>query len=220
MSHFIFEIVLAVVLTLFVLWVRHKQEPRRPLSAAEVDRYCKVVSERFPLPDAADRDALIARMRGFGDRDDGRDIYMLNLLRNHQTMAAGRDPAGSFTGSPDAANVIYEANAKPILLKSSAFPIFAGKVEEPNVVGSGDAAEDHWTRILVVHYPSRRHFFELLTNPQYLTKADFKTYAMHMALVPVKRELVIPDFRFLAVAGALVLFLLAAWVHALIGGTI
>jgi hypothetical protein len=218
MSQFTFEIVLALALTGFVAWAWRKQEPRRPLTAAEVDRYCAIIAERFPLPEAADRDATIERMRGFGHRDDGRDIYMLNLLRNHDRMAAGRDPAGSFTGTPEAANVIYEANAKPILMKSGAFPIFSGRVEEANVVGD-DPAEDRWSRVLVVHYPSRRHFFELLTNAQYLTKADFKTYAMHMALVPVKRELVIPDFRFLAAAGAVVAFLLAAWIHALIGGT-
>lgn len=210
MSHFVFEIVLAAVLALFVAWAWRKQEPRRALTGAEVDRYCTIIAERFPLPDGVDRDALLARMRGFGNRDDGRDIYMLNLLRNHQAMAKGRDPAGSFAGTPDAANVIYEANAKPILMRSGAFPIFAGKVEEENVVGSGNPAEDNWTRVLVVHYPSRRHFFELLTNDRYLTKADFKTYAMHMALVLVKRELVIPEFRFLALAGAVIAFLLAA----------
>ena len=111
------------------------------------------------------------------------------------------------------------SNATPILLKSGAFPIFAGTVEDSNAVGSTDPAEDNWTRILVVHYPSRRHFFELLTDRQYLTKADFKSYAMHMALVPVKRELVIPDFRQLAIAGAVIVFLLAAWLQTLIGGT-
>ena len=72
----------------------------------------------------------------------------------------------------------------------------------------------------VVHYPSRRHFLDLLTNPQYLTKADFKSYAMHMALVPVKRELVIPDFHQLAIAGAVVVFLLVGWILTLTGGVI
>ncbi|MFO1254108.1 MAG: hypothetical protein U1E37_00300 [Sphingomonadaceae bacterium] len=211
-------LLLAAVLALFVFWAWRKQEPRRPLTRAEIDRYCEVVDAKFPVPDDQDRAAWVARLRRFGENDDGRDIYMLNLLRYHETMAKGPASAGSFTGTPHAANKIYEANAKPILMKSGAFPIFAGKVEDLNAVGSGDPAEDNWTRILVVHYPSRRHFFELLTNPQYLTKADFKSYAMHMALVPVKRELVIPDFRQLAVAGAVLLFLLAGWILALTGG--
>lgn len=214
----LFLIVLGAVLCAFVFWVWRKQEPRRPLSKAEIDRYCEVVEAQFPVPADQDRAAWVARLRRFGENDDGRDIYMLNLLRYHETMAKGPAPAGSFTGTPHESNEIYEANAKPILLKSGAFPIFAGTVEDSNAVGSTDPAEDNWTRILVVHYPSRRHFFELLTDRQYLTKADFKAYAMHIALVPVKRELVIPDFRQLAIAGAVIVFLLAAWLQTLIGG--
>jgi len=211
-------LILGAALALFVWWAWRKQEPRRPLTPAEIDRYCEVVDAKFPVPDGQDRAAWVARLRRFGENDDGRDIYMLNLLRYHETMAKGPAAAGSFTGTPHESNEIYEANAKPILLKSGAFPIFAGKVEDVNAVGGPDPAEDNWTRILVVHYPSRRHFFDLLTNPQYLTKADFKSYAMHMALAPVKRELVIPDFRQLAVMGAVIVFLAAGWVLALTGG--
>lgn len=209
---------LAAVLALFVLWVWRKQEPRRPLTAAEIDRYCAILEARFPVPESQDRAAWMARVRRFGENDDGRDIYMLNLLRYHEAMAKGPAPAGSFAGTPHQANKIYEANAKPILMKSGAFPIFAGKVEDMNAVGGPDPAEDHWTRILLVHYPSRRHFFELLTNPQYLTKADFKSYAMHMALVPVKREMVIPDFRQIAIVGAVIVFLAAGWAITLTAG--
>lgn len=209
---------LASALAVFVLWVWRKQEPRRPLTAAEIERYCEIIDARFPIPDHQDRTDWVARVRRFAENDDGRDIYMLNLLRYNEAMANGPDPAGSFSGTPDEANTIYEANAKPVLMKSGAFPIFAGKVEDLNAVGGPDPAEDNWTRILVVHYPSRRHFFDLLTNPQYLSKADFKSYAMHMALVPVKREMVIPDFRQLAIAAAIVVFLSAGWVLALTGG--
>lgn len=217
MERFAVEIVLAALLVVFVAWAWRKQEPRRPLRPEEIERYCAILEKDFPIPDGRDRAAMIERARRFGAADDGRDVYMLNLLRYHETMAPGPAAAGSFAGSPEAANAIYEANAKRILLKSGAFPIFAGKVEEGNAVGGDDPAEDNWTRILVVHYPSRRHFFELLTDPVYLTKADYKTYAMHMALVPVKRELVVPDFRFLAVAGAMIVFLLVAWLRALAG---
>lgn len=218
MSTPVFLALLAAILALFVYWVWRKQEPRRPLTATEIERYCAAIEAGFPVPDGQDRADWVARVRRFAENDDGRDIYMLNLLRYHEAMAKGPAPAGSFTGTPHEANEIYEANAKPILLKSGAFPIFAGKVEDLNAVGGPDPAEDNWTRILVVHYPSRRHFLDLLSDPQYLTKADFKSYAMHMALVPVKRELVIPDFRQLAVFGSVIVFLLVAWLRALMGG--
>lgn len=214
-KRFRFEMILAAILALLVAWAWHKQEPNAPLTRTETDRYLAVIAAKFPMPDGMDKAATLARLRTFAEKDDGRDVYMLNLLRYHERMASGPAPAGQFKGTPDQANTIYEDNAKPILLKSGAFPIFAGKVEEANVIGGPDAAEDNWTRILVVHYPSRRHFFELLTDPQYLTKADFKSYAMHLALVPVKREMVVPDFRILALAGAIILFLLIALIRAL-----
>lgn len=216
MGRFTFEIVLALVLALFVLWARRKQEPKRPLTKGEIDRYIAILEKSFPFPGGKTPAEALARLRRFGENDDGRDVYMTNLLRNHAQMAEGPAPAGSFKGTPEAANVIYEANTRPLILKSGAFPIFAGRVEEGNVVAGSDPAEDNWTRVLVVHYPSRRHFFELLSSPEYLRKADFKSYAMHIALVPVKRDLVVPDFRFLAVAGALVVFFAAAWLHALL----
>lgn len=218
MGYWTFEVVLGLLLAGFVIWTWAKQEPRRPLSAEEVAAYCAKVEAAFPVPAGTDRARMVARLRAFAEADNGRDFYMLNLLRFHAAMAEGPDPAARFAGTPLEANAIYEDNARPVLIRSGAFPIFAGKVAGPNVVGGEDLAEDNWDRVLVVHYPSRRHFLNLLTNDQYLTKADFKTYAMHIALVPVHRQLVIPDFRFLAAAGALVVFLAAGWAHALLAG--
>jgi len=118
MSAPLFLGLLAAVLALFVLWVWRKQEPRRPLTPVEIDRYCATIHARFPVPDHQDRAAWVARVRRFAENDDGRDIYMLNLLRYNETMAKGPAAAGSFTGTPHEANEIYEANAKPILMKS------------------------------------------------------------------------------------------------------
>lgn len=217
MKRFRFEAILALVLILFVVWAWHKQEPNDPLTQAETDRYMSAIAKNLPLPAGTDRESALARVRSFAENDDGRDVYMLNLLRNFDSMAQGAAPAGKFNGTPEQANVIYEDNAIPVLLKSGAFLIFSGRVFEKNVMGGQDTAEDAWTRVLVVHYPSRRHFMELLSDPEYLKKADYKTYAMHIALVPVQRDMVVPDFRFLAIVGAIFLFLLIALVRALRG---
>lgn len=215
MKRFRFEIALAVVLALFVAWAWHKQEPADPLTPAEAERYVATIAAKYPFADDQDKNAMLARFRSFAANDDGRDIYMVNLLRFHPKMARGPAPASRYEGTPEQANLIYEQAATPLLLASGAFPVFLGHVGEQNAVSGPDPAEDNWSRILVVHYPSRRHFFDLLTHPDYLAKADFKSYAMHMALVPAKRDLVVPDLRFLAVVGAIIVFLLGAWLHAL-----
>lgn len=215
MKRYRFEIFFAALLSLMVVGIWHKQEPNNPLTQAETDKYLATISEKYPFADNQDKAEMLIRFRNFAEKDDGKDIYMLNLLRFYPKMAMGPAPAGKFKGTPEQANVIYEETAKPLLMKSGAFPIFAGHVDESNAVGGLDPAEDNWDRVLVVHYPSRRHFLDLLTHPEYLKKADFKSYAMHMALVPVKRDLVVPDFRLLAIVGAIILFLVVALVRAL-----
>lgn len=215
MKRFRFELILALVLGVLTALYWHSQEPDDPLTKAETDRYMAVIELKFPFPTAELKASALVRLRGFAERDDGRDVYMLNLLRFHPQMTSGPAPAAQFKGSPAEANAAYEDNAVPIALKSGSFPIFTGNVSEANAIGGDVAAEDNWSRIIVMHYPSRRHFFDLLTDPGYLSKADYKTYAMHMALVPVKRDMVIPDFRHLALIGALLLFLLIALVRAL-----
>ncbi len=217
MGAYTFEILLAVVLALLVLWVRHKQEPNRPLRPAEIERYLDTIASRFPFPDDMDKTATLARLRRFGEEDDGRDLYMTNLLRYHDRMASGPAPAARFTGTRDEANKIYEDNSLPILMRSGAFVVFGGTVRGRNAIGGNDPADDAWSRVLIVHYPSRRHFFDLLTNDRYLSKADFKTYAMYIALVPTTRDVVVPDFRQLAIAGASIVFFAAAWLHAVLG---
>ena len=72
MSSPLFLLLLAAALALFVWWVWRKQEPRRPLTSAEIDRYCKVIDAEFPISDGLDRAAWVARLRRFGEcRDVG-----------------------------------------------------------------------------------------------------------------------------------------------------
>lgn len=215
MKRFAFELALAAALAAVTLLVWSGQAPDRPLAAEEIDGYLAIIAERFPFPPSEDKAEALARLRAFAERDDGRDFYMLNLLRFHEKMAIGPDlPAGAAMAPVDA-NAIYERHVLPIAFRRLSLPVFAGPVREPNALGDA-AGEDGWSRVLVMHYPSRRHFFELLTDPDYLKFAAYKSYAMHIGLVPVARELNLPDLRLIAAGAALVLFLSAAWLRALL----
>ena len=77
-----------------------------------------------------------------------------------------------------------------------------------------DPAIDDWSRILVVRYPSRRAFFELLTDPQWLKFAPYKIAALEIALVPASGQVVIPDLRWVLGAVCLIVFLGACWLRA------
>jgi len=210
----IFQLILGVVLVLFVLAVRRWQEPNRPMTKAEIERYLDLIDKGiFMLSPEAKADFL-SRLRTFGAEDDGRDIYMLNLLRFFDKVQEGPGLDPEHCQSPAAANLFYEQKILSTAVRSGAVPIFGGTVENANVMAS-EPADGRYDRVILMHYPSRRHFFRLFANPEYQKYAAYKYFAMDVELVPVKRDVVIPDIRFLAATVALVIFFAAGWLNAL-----
>ncbi len=52
---------------------------------------------------------------------------------------------------------------------------------------------DNWDRVIVVRYPGRRTFPDLVASPGYLKVMPGKLSSLEVALTPVSSELVIPD---------------------------
>jgi hypothetical protein len=77
-----------------------------------------------------------------------------------------------------------------------------------------EPALDDWSRALVVRYPSRRDFLNLMADPAYGPLEPYKTMALKVVLVPVSGDLVLPDLRFVVGAALLVVFLVAGWIRA------
>jgi hypothetical protein len=102
------------------------------LTRAEIDRYIAAI-ERLPFPPEEMRDA-VPRIRAWAEADDGKPVYMLNLMRYHEKVRTFPGSA-PFTGTPREANAIYENATMPLLLKTGGFPLFAGEVQGGNVMG-------------------------------------------------------------------------------------
>lgn len=86
----------------------------------------------------------------------------------------------------------------------------AGAGAQAHVIGFAPPV-DHWGRVLVMRYPSRRAFLDLVTDPNYAPIAHYKLAAVDLDLVPMSAELTIPDLRMVAAALALAVFLAAGW---------
>ena len=209
--------VLAVVFVGFWIW----QSPGnlQKLSSAEVDAYLHRLEGNLP-GDPGEQAAFLARMRAFGLADDGRPVYMLNAMRYYPELKRGPGMEG-VRGTPAEANAIYEKAVMPILFRLGAYPLFGGATMEISANGKAhsnldgfDPAIDDWSRILVVRYPSRRAFFELLTDPQWLKFAPYKIAALEIALVPASGQVVIPDLRWVVGGACLTVFLGACWLRA------
>jgi hypothetical protein len=180
---------------------------RGKLTPAEIDRYMATVS-RISFPPEL-RAPILARMRTWAEADDGRPVYMLNLMRYHPELRRF-EGTPSFAGTPQQANEFYEERTLPLALGVGAIPIFAGPVTGENVIGFEHAGV-RWNRVLVMRYPSRRAFLDLLSDPAYAPLAPYKLMSLDVDLAPMGAELTVPDVRYVAVAAGLVLFLAAGW---------
>ena len=130
--------------------------------------------------------------------------------RSAASVAARLPPSEQAHGTPAEANAYYEEQIFPMAIASGSFPIFTGNVDDVNVIG-GEAGEDRWSRVAVMRYPSRRAFFELLADPRYASVLPYKLGSLHIALVPSRREVVLPDLRLATIGLSIILFLAAGW---------
>jgi hypothetical protein len=210
----------AVLAALFVaFWAWQTPGNLQKLRAAEVDAYLDRMKGKLP-GDPAEQAVFLARMRAFGLADDGRPVYMLNAMRYYPELKQGPGME-EVRGTPAEANATYEKAVMPILFRLGAYPLFGGQTMEIRADGKAhsnldgfDPAIDDWSRILVVRYPSRRAFFELLSDPQWLRFAPYKLAALELALVPASAQMVIPDIRWVMGGACLIVFLGTCWLRA------
>lgn len=195
MKKYRFEAILAVVLIALFFAVSAWQSAGK-LSKAEVDRYIGILEKQLPKA-MEDRSEFLSRLRAWGENDDGRPVYMLNVMRFFDRLQSF--PGAPTTGTPEEANAHYEDAVMPMLIKSGGYPIVAGgttkiwggRPESNLMVYKSEL--DNWDRVLVVRYPGRRTFLELVTNPDYLKVMPYKLASLEVMLTPVSGELVIPD---------------------------
>lgn len=184
---------------------------RGPITAAEAARYLAAV-ERVPLP-ADERNAILAAIGGFMAEDDGRPLQMLNLMRLYPELRPIEGSGVSSTMTPAASNAYYEEAVMPLLFKVGGYPAYAGRIGSGNVIGKTPALDD-WSRVLLVRYPNRRAFMELLTDPAYAPLAPDKLQALQRVLTPTEPELLIPPLPLMAATLSLIVFLAIGWWHA------
>ncbi len=218
-KNFRFELVLAAILAaLFAgVWFWLTPGDAGKLSRDEVDRYIRVIEPRLPMQ-TAEKSEAIARLRAWGEADDGRPFFMLNLMRYHDRIQ--RVPgAETIKGTPLEANAHYESVALPIAIRLGAYPVVGGETvgargsdgrRHSNLI-EFERMVDDWSRVLVMRYPSRRAFFELVSDPAYLDVMPYKLASLKVALAPFASDIDVPDPRWIVGLGCLVVFCAVGW---------
>ena len=100
--------------------------------------------ERREGIDAPDQDAMAA----FAGRASEGPVYMLNLLEFLPDGGAERYAE-------------YGTAVAPILERAGGKPVFAGRPAE-SLIGEGS-----WDMVLVVSYPTRQAFIDMISSPDY-----------------------------------------------------
>jgi hypothetical protein len=217
-----FEIIVAAVLAVVfvVFWWWQTPGSSSKLTGDEVDAYIRRIEPNLPM-ESGEKAEVLARFRAWGQADDGDPVYMLNVMRYFDQLK--RIPgAEAIKGTPAQANAHYEDTVLPILIRLGAYPLVGGPAA--GVRGADgrmhtnlldfDSKVDDWSRVLVVRYPNRRAFFDLISDATYIQVMPYKLAALEVALVPVRAELVVPDLRWVLGMVLLAAFLAIGWLRA------
>ena len=220
MKTYRFEIILAAIFLAVFAAFSSFHAPGKPLSKVEVNAYIGQLEQGMPWS-GAEGVQILEHMRAWAEADDGRPVYMLNLMRYYKQLKPLPQVAG-FTGTPAQANAYYEEHVMPLLFGVGAYPLFAstmqgvmaGDAPSTNLI-TFDSAIDNWDSVLIVRYPSRRAFFALISDPEYIKYVPYKSASVTVGLVPMKGDLILPLLNWALAAVLLVLFLLLAWWRAM-----
>jgi hypothetical protein len=209
-----FTLILAAALLLLYVafWAWHSQGAGK-LTQAEVDQYLARV-EKLPLPEK-ELQAFTARVRPWAEADDGKPVYMFNLIHFFPNLQKFPG-APEFKGTPEQANTQYEKSLIWLWLSHASYPTFIGVPQARNLINM--QPERTWGNMTVVRYPSRRTFLKLISHPTYARVTGYKFIAVELDLVPVSRGMIIPDLRWLVGGGLVIGFLLVECIRAVLFG--
>ena len=199
---------IALAVLYLVFWVWHSPCVGK-LTKAEIDRYLAIIERRL-LPEEEVK-AFTSRVRSWAEADDGRPVYMFNLIHFLPQFRAFPG-APDFEGTPREANAYYEKSIMWLWLRHAAYPIFSGVPQASNLINM--EPERKWGNAAVVRYRNRRTFLRLLSDPVYARMEPYKFIALEIDLVPVSGKIALPDLRLVFGVGFVIIFLLVGWITA------
>ncbi|MFQ3200253.1 MAG: hypothetical protein ACI9SK_000967 [Zhongshania sp.] len=181
----------------FIFWYT---DFRGPLSEQEVDKFVTTMLANGGNPET------IAFIEKFARQDTGRQFLMVNNIdyNDNPPQVDGAAPGET----ADKLMARYMKYMIPALLARASHPVLMGEVVYPaiDVIGIQDA--ENWTQSVLFRYPSRRTLMEIVSNPAFKGKHNFKTAALEKTIAyPIETTLYLSDLRLLL---ALVLIALTA----------
>jgi hypothetical protein len=151
---------IAILVLLYALFWAWHGGIGSPLTPQEIDRFMAKLTPK-----------LRAIYRSLAEQDDGREFYMVNLVR-HRKKAVYPD-GFDYDDDVKAADRRYVRGILPQLLKRAAYPVFVGQphssgfivTAEPQGIAIQAQEIGPWDLMFIVRHRSRRDFLDLVTDP-------------------------------------------------------
>ena len=138
----------------------------------------------------------ITSLRRFMEEDTGRQFLMLNNIDMSEDPP---DVEGAEPGeNADELLARYMAYMYPALFKRACHPIYVGSAvfQSMDIVGIENA--EHWDRAALMRYRSRRDILEIISNPAFQGRHDFKQAALNKTIAyPLENVIYLADPRLL-----------------------
>ena len=188
---------------LYVLFFAWYTDFGGPLSDDEVDHYVAAMENNGRPAE------LVAFMKAFAKQDTGRQFLMVNNIDMNENPpnVEGAEPGDS------AADLMgrYMAHMIPALLARACHPVLIGSAVYPSMDLVGIEGAENWDQAALFRYKSRRALLEIVTNPAFNGKHQFKTAALEKTIAfPIETSLYLSDPRLLL---ALLLLALTALIE-------
>ncbi len=176
-----------VIYLVFTFWYT---DLKGPLSQEEIDHYVSLFEEQGRPAEQ------IERLRQFMEEDTGRQFLMLNnidMAENPPDVegAAPGESASQLMGR-------YMEHMYPALFQRASHPIYFGQAVfySMDIVGIENA--ETWDQAALMRYRSRRDLLDIVTNPAFYGKHEFKTAALTKTIAyPLENTVYFSDPRFL-----------------------
>ncbi len=161
-----------------------------PVTEEEIDGYLAAFAAAGRPPEST------AVLRGFLEKDDGRQFLMLNLIDLNEQPEPQPDTSLPVTAQAYIGH--YMEHMYPALFARASHPIFAGLAQHQSMDIVGIEGAEHWEQAALMRYRSRRDLADIVTNPAFSERHDYKVAALEKTIAfPVGPILYMSDPRFL-----------------------
>jgi hypothetical protein len=176
--------ILILLYTLFIFWYGGSG---KPITIKEMEMLFEQMKENageFNKPD----NNLINDFRELCKSDDGKEFYMVNLIRYKKEIVNGIDPLVE--------NKKYIKKIFPLLLKYGGHPVFMSSYMGRMIHPEGN---DDWNEIVIIRYRSRKDLLKMAVDGAKLNLAANKFAAIEKTQVfPVKASISSVPIKLLA----------------------